>query len=177
MIVAPRNSNIYLKVVAALIFMATMVIGVCAQDQGAPNEAERLMSVAKAAQEQGQYDDAIRAYRQVVVLSKDSPKNAALAYYNAGVLYLRFKKYEDAVNAFRQSILLDPNSAEANNNLGEALGALKQYPAAVTAFQRAVALDGNLLIAQFNMGLTYNQMGQPQYAITQTTRLVTTAWP
>ena len=93
MTVAPRNSNIYLTVVAALIFIATMVIGVCAQDQSAPNEAERLMSVAKAAQEQGQYDDAIRAYRQVVVLSKDSPKNAALAYYNAGVLYLRFKNY------------------------------------------------------------------------------------
>jgi protein O-GlcNAc transferase len=122
------------------------------------------MSVAKAAQEEGHYDDAIRTYREVVALTKDSPKNAALAYFNAGILYLRFKKYEDAVNVFRQSLLLDPNSAEANNNLGEALVSLKQYPLAVAAFQRAVALDGNLLIAQFNMGLTYSQMGQLKYA-------------
>lgn len=168
MLVGSTNFNCYLKLalarLPALILLATMVISVSAQEQTSAIEAERLMSVAKAAQEQGQYDDAIRAYRQVVVLSKASPKNAALAYYNAGVLYLRFKKYEDAVSAFQQSILHDPSSAEANNNLGEALGALKQYPAAVAAFQRAVALDSNLLIAQFNMGLTYNQMGQPGYA-------------
>ena len=121
----------------------------------------------------------------MVALSKDSPKNAALAYFNAGILYLRFKKDEDAVNAFRQSLLLDPNSTEANNNLGEALVSLKQYPLAVAAFQRAVALDGNLLIAQFNMGLTYSQMGQLKYAEFiykilirdhPVQRLVTTAW-
>ena len=69
--------------------LATLVVSVCAQEQNsATTEAERLMSVAQTALEQGQYDDAIRAYRQVVALSKESPKNAALAYHNAGVLYL-----------------------------------------------------------------------------------------
>lgn len=134
------------------------------EQTGAANEVERLMSVAKTAQEDGHYDDAILAYRQVVALSKESPKNAALAYFNAGSIYLQFKKYDDAANAFQKSILLEPNSAEANNNLGEALASLKKYSQAVAAFQRAIALDRNLLVAQFNMGLTYSQMGQLKYA-------------
>jgi protein O-GlcNAc transferase len=128
------------------------------------SEVDRLMSTAKTAQEEGHYDDAIRTYRQVVALSKESPKNAALAYFNAGTLYLQFKKYDAAVDAFQQSILLDPNSAEANNNLGLALGSLKKHSQAVVAFQRAIALDRNLLIAQFNMGLAYVQMDQLKYA-------------
>lgn len=169
MVAHSTNSNGYIRVALSwllgLIFIATVITGVRAQERtDSANEIERLMSVAKAAQEEGHYDDAIRTYREVVALTKDSPKNAALDYFNAGILYLRFKKYEDAVNVFRQSLLLDPNSAEANNNLGEALVSLKQYPLAVAAFQRAVALDGNLLIAQFNMGLTYSQMGQLKYA-------------
>ena len=61
------------------------------------------------------YDDAILAYRQVVALSKGTPKNAALAYFNAGIIYLRFKKYAEAANASQQSILFDSSSAEAHN--------------------------------------------------------------
>src|SRR6266851_5128742 len=150
------DSNGYMRVaparLLALIFILAAVAGVGAQEQTASaNEVERLMSTAKTAQEQGHYDDAILAYRQVVALGKASPKNAALAYFNAGAIYLQFKKYDEAANAFQKSILLEPNSAEANNNLGEALASLKKYSQTVAAFQRAIALDHNLLIAQFNM--------------------------
>ena len=163
------SSKVFLKVGRhCLLGLAVILLAVASAYPQATtdsaNEVERLMSVAKTAQEDGHYDDAIRAYRQVVALSKQSPRNAALAYFNAGTIYLQFKKYDDAANAFQKSILLEPNSAEANNNLGEALASLKKYPQAVTAFQRAIALDHNLLIAQFNMGLTYSQMGQLKYA-------------
>src|SRR6266852_1014172 len=93
------DSNGYMRVaparLLALIFILVVVAGVGAQEQTASaNEVERLMSIAKAAQEEGHYDDANRAYRQVVALSKESPKNASLAYFNAGILYLQFKKYD-----------------------------------------------------------------------------------
>jgi tetratricopeptide (TPR) repeat protein len=162
------SSKFYARKIAAgllvLVFIVAFGTGLLAQGQTAANEVERLMSLAKTAQEEGHYDEAILAYRKVVALSKESPKNAALAYFNAGTVYLQFKKYTDAVNAFEHSILLDPNSAEAHNNLGEAHAYLKHYSQAVTAFQRAVALDHSLLIAQFNVGLAYSEMGQLKYA-------------
>jgi tetratricopeptide (TPR) repeat protein len=169
MVALSINLNGYARVALSgllgLILVMTMFSSAFPQEPTDPaNEVERLISIAKTAQEEGHYDDAIRAYRQVVALSKESPKNAALAYFNAGILYLQFKKYDDAVNAFQQSILLEPNSAEANNNLGMALGSLKQYSRAAAAFQRAIALDRNLLIAHFNVGLMYSQMGQLKYA-------------
>ena len=169
MVARSKDSNGYMRValarLLALIFILVVVAGVDAQKQSASaNEVERLMSIATTAQEEGHYDEAILAYRKVVALSKESPKNAALAYFNAGTIYLQFKKYDEAANAFQKSILLEPNSAEAYNNLGEALASLKKYSQAVAAFQRAIALDHNLLIAQFNMGLAYGQMDQLKYA-------------
>src|SRR5207244_8157016 len=58
-----------------------------------------------------------------------------------GNVYMTQRKYEEASNSFRRSISLDPNSAEAQNNLGEAQGELKQYSPALEAFQKAIALD------------------------------------
>jgi tetratricopeptide (TPR) repeat protein len=164
------NLNCYLRLsrrwlaVPAIVF--AFLPGANAQQQSDQNaEVQRLMSVAKSAEANGHYDDAILSYRQIVALSKEAaPQDAALAYFDAGLIYLKFKKYEEAVNAFRLSLKLDSNSAEANNNLGEALSYLKRYPEAVAAFQAAVALDRNLLIAQFNTGLTYTRMGQFNYA-------------
>ena len=150
---------------AALLVLVLGVAGASAQqssDRAA--EVQRLISLAKSAEADGHDDDAILAYRQVVSLSKESPRDAALAYFNAGLIYLKFKKYEEAANAFRLSLKLEPDSAEANNNLGESLLYLKRYPDAIAAFQRAVALDRNLLIAQFNTGLTYTRMDQLNYA-------------
>src|SRR6266496_245440 len=86
-------------------------------------EAQRLTRVAQVAQQQGRYDDAIKAYETIGVIAKSSPKIAA------------------AARSFRASLSLDPSSAEAQNNLGEALGELKQYQSALGAFQQAVSLD------------------------------------
>ncbi len=157
-------SGFYLIVLALLLNAALFNSAQAQESAAATDDVQQLMRAAKNAQAEGQYDDAIRAYRQVVALSKDSPKNAAIAYFDAGLIYLRFKNYEAAVNAFQQSLALEPDSAEANNNLGEALAFQKKYAPAVAAFQKAVALDNTLLIAQFNMGLAYAQMGQLKYA-------------
>ena len=164
-ITSKAHATIVLSALLGLVLMATIGAGARAQEQSdSAAEVDSLMSGAKAAQEEGRYNDAIRAYRRIVALSKASPKNAAQAYFNAGTIYLQFKKYTDAVNAFQHSIQLQPNSAEAHNNLGEALAYLKQFSQAVKAFQQAIALDRNLLVAQFNMGLSYAQMGQLKYA-------------
>ena len=127
-------------------------------------EAQRLTRVAQVAQQQGRNDDAIKAYETIALVAKDSPQIAAAALLGAGNIYLTLGKFEQAATAFRRSLRLDSNSAEAQNNLGEALGELKQYPRALEAFQQAVALDNGYVKARYNMGVTYDRLGQLKYA-------------
>jgi tetratricopeptide (TPR) repeat protein len=122
-------------------------------------EAQRLTRVAQVAQQQGRYDDAIKAYQTVAVVTKGSPEVAAAALLNAGSIYMTLRKYDQAADSFRRSLALNANSAAAQNNLGEALGELKEYPRALEAFQQAVALDGSFVKARNNMGVTYDRLG------------------
>jgi len=135
-----------------------------AQSSNDVKEAQRLARVAQVARQQGRLDDAIRAYQTIAIVAKTSPAIAANAHLSAGNIYMSLGKYEEAAAAFRLALSLDPRSAEAQNNLGEALGELKQFPRALAAFQRAVALDGRFLKARYNMGVTYDHMGQLKYA-------------
>jgi len=127
-------------------------------------EARRLARVAQVVQQQGRLDDAIKAYQTIAVIAKSAPQIAASAYLSSGNIYMSQGKFEEAAAAFRGSLALDAGSAEAQNNLGEALGELKQFQRALEAFQRAVALDGRFLKARYNMGVTYDRMGQLKYA-------------
>ncbi|MDX6531672.1 MAG: protein O-mannosyl-transferase [Blastocatellia bacterium] len=130
----------------------------------AVKEAQRLTRVAQVAEQQGRYDDAIKAYQTIAVVAKNSPRIAAAALLNAGNIYMSVGKFDAAARCFHDSLALDSNSAAAQNNLGEALGELKQYQRALEAFQHAVALDGAFVKARYNMGVTYDRLGQLKYA-------------
>jgi tetratricopeptide (TPR) repeat protein len=149
--------------ISGLILICTFA-SMQAQSSNDVKEAQRLARVAQVARQQGRLDDAIRAYQTIAIVAKTSPAIAANAHLSAGNIYMSLGKYEEAAAAFRLALSLDPRSAEAQNNLGEALGELKQFPRALEAFQRAVALDGRFLKARYNMGVTYDHMGQLKYA-------------
>jgi len=127
-------------------------------------EAQRLTRVAQTAEQRNLPDDAIKAYETIAVIARSSPVTASSALLHAGNIYMGTRRFEKAANSFRQAVALNPNSAEAQNNLGEALGELKQYQAALRAFQQAVNLDGSLVRARYNMGVTYDRLGQMKYA-------------
>jgi tetratricopeptide (TPR) repeat protein len=147
----------------ALFFAACA--GVSAQTQtGNTSELQRLSRMAQTAQQEGRYDDALRAYQTITVVAAGSPKTAAVAYLKVGAIDMVLSKYEDAAGAFQHSIALDAGSAESYNSLGESLGKLKRYPQALEAFQQAIALDGSLIRPRYNTGVTYERMGQLKYA-------------
>lgn len=151
-------------IVAYVVLLTLNVIGT-AQSSGDPlKEAQRLTRVAQTAQQQGRYDDAVKAYETIAVIARTSPKIAASALLNAGNIYMATGRFAQAATAFRGSLSLDAGSAAAQNSLGEALGELKQYQPALGAFQQAVALDGSFVKARYNMGVTYDKLGQFKYA-------------
>lgn len=127
-------------------------------------EAQRLTRVAQTAEQQNRYEDAIKAYETIAIIAKGSPTIASSALVDAGSLYMRSGRFDKAANAFRSASAFNPNSAVAQNNLGEALGEMKQYQAALRAFQQAVNLDGSFVRARYNMGVTYDRLGQARYA-------------
>jgi tetratricopeptide (TPR) repeat protein len=127
-------------------------------------EAQRLARVAQTAEQQNRPDDAIKAYETIAIIAKSSPATAASGLLHAGNIYMGTGRFEKAANSFRGAIALNPNSADAQNGLGEALGELKQYQPALRAFQQAVNLDGSFVRARYNMGVTYDRLGQTKYA-------------
>jgi tetratricopeptide (TPR) repeat protein len=147
---------------AVLAFCAVMS---AAQSSADPvREAQRLARVAQVAQQQGRFDDAIKAYQTITVIASNSPRISASAHLAAGNIYMMTGKFAEAATAFRKSIALDENSVEATNNLGEALGELKQYQRALEAFQKATAIDRTFLKARYNTGVTYDRLGKAKYA-------------
>ena len=150
---------------AFLVFALLLPTLVTAQTQpDAVREAQRLTRVAQVAQQQGRYDDAIKAYQTITVVAAGSPKIAASAHVAAGNIFMMMSRFEEAADAYRKAVALDADSAEAINNLGEALGEMKQFQPALQAFQKAVALDPKYLKARYNMGVTYDRLGQMKYA-------------
>src|SRR5437762_13482307 len=107
-----------------LVLSNLIVLSVCAalaaQAPDSLKEAQRLTRVAQVAQQQGRYEDAIKAYETIGVIAKGSPKIAAAALVNAGNIYMATGKFADAAKLCRASLSLDPSSAEAQNNRGEA---------------------------------------------------------
>ncbi len=128
------------------------------------NNIQQLFTNAHTAADQGKFEEALRIYRSIIALSATAPKNASLAHLRIGSVYMAQRKFENAVVAFQRAISLNPMDAEAQNNLGEALGELKQYARAIEAFNRAAGLDTTLLRARYNQGVTYGRMGNARYA-------------
>jgi superkiller protein 3 len=153
------------KRIAIFGFALLLCSSAMAQTQpDAIREAQRLTRIAQVAQQQGRYDDAIKAYQTITVVAAASPQAAASAHLAVGNISMMMGRFEEAAAAYRRAVTLDPNSAEAINNLGEALGEMKQFQLALQAFQKAVALDPKHLKARYNMGVTYDRLGQMKYA-------------
>src|SRR5689334_7956440 len=166
MFLATRRTHLYLKAANCLaIFGLALFFSTAAMAQpDAVREAQRLTRVAQVAQQQGRYDDAIKAYQTITVAAAGSPQIAGSAHVAAGNILMMLGRFEEAAASYRKAVVLDADSAEAINNLGEALGEMKQFPPALQAFQKAVALDPKYLKARYNMGVTYDRLGQIKYA-------------
>jgi Flp pilus assembly protein TadD len=70
-------------------------------------------------------------------------------------------RFADAAIAFRKAIAINPQSAEAFNNLGIALASQGQLPEAVAQFQQALAIRPGFESAQRNLSLALASERKP----------------
>lgn len=129
-----------------------------------PDDVQRLLISGQGAMDSGRFEEAVATFNRVISLSASNPRNSAIANLKIGNVYMVQRKFENAAISYQRAATLNPDYAEAYNNLGEALGELKQYPRAIEAFNKASALDSTLLKAKYNQAVTYDRMGNFRYS-------------
>jgi tetratricopeptide (TPR) repeat protein len=70
-----------------------------------------------------------------------------------------------AIASFRKSIELDPKSAKAHCNLGNALRSQGNLPGAISSLHKAIELDPRFAVAHYNLGITRFSLEDPPGAI------------
>jgi tetratricopeptide (TPR) repeat protein len=69
-------------------------------------------------------------------------------------------RWNDALFHFKRAVEVDPNSADAYDNLGVVYARLGQWPNAIAAYRKAIEIDPDYANAHFNMGLAHCNLEQ-----------------
>lgn len=92
------------------------------------------------------------------------PRQEAGDLFRQGVAAQAHRDFASAAEYYRASLGLDPENAEASNNLGIVYQALGQLTAARDAFRQAVSLQPRFAAAWSNLGGVLSTLGQNQEA-------------
>jgi tetratricopeptide (TPR) repeat protein len=121
-----------------------------------PESAKSHRNLADALASAGQSDDAVNEFRRAARLDPTGS-----AHYDLGSLFLELDRTEEAIAAFRASLKLAPNSVEAHNNLGIALGIQGRLDEAIAHFRQALAIQPDFEDARKNLALALAQKKRP----------------
>ena len=122
----------------------------------APRNAEFHLHLGHLLLQCNRTDDAIIAFRNAI---KISPKNAE-AFRSLGRALLTSNGHlNESVSMLGQAILLDPNLAEAYNELGFVLHRLNRTEESVQAFLAAIHRKPNYANAYLNLSTAYRALG------------------
>ena len=78
---------------------------------------------------------------------------------------LKKGRMADAVAFYEKAVMLNPEFAQAWNNLGVAHQASRKFRDAVKAYRKALALTPNYALVHYNLGSNYDAMGRYKKAI------------
>lgn len=125
-----------------------------------PNDADALYHLADLYDRNGQYREAIEAYKKVIQLKPDK----GYAYFKMGTAYSRSGQPDKAVEAHLRALEHLPNNAQVYNNLGIAYGKLGKDDEEISALQKALQIRPRYASASFNLGATYLRKGDKESA-------------
>ncbi len=126
-----------------------------------PTRAEiaKWLAEAKASDENGQIDDGIARYSDVL----DADQGSLDAFLGRGRLHLDRGDFARAVSDFLNAERIAPKDAEPQIGLGDLYFARKEYRQAVDSFEQALALNPNSAKAYSRRGISqYYRKNYPQ---------------
>ncbi len=108
---------------------------------------EKNYSLGAKFDEKGEYDEAIRAYKKVLVLKPENAKiryNLGLALQKVGRNEEAERKFSESIEAYKKTLRRNPKLAKTRFNLALALQKAQREPEARQEFREAQRLDPNL---------------------------------
>lgn len=111
--------------------------------------------------ENEQYNSAMLAFTQLV---ENTPEDWSL-HYMLGRCYLQMSNVPRAIEMLTNAIELNPNQAEINLALGDALQIDGQHEQAIEYFERATKIEPGLIDAYCSVGHTYKILGHYRLAM------------
>lgn len=156
----------HLCVVLICIFVST---GLVNSTTGSPinlqevNDAVAYNAKGLESYKSGNYEDAVKSYKQAVKLKRDY----AEAHYNLGDAYFQLRQYKQAIEAYKQALRYQSNLPTAYNNMGTAYYKLGEHKKAIEAYKEAIRLDPKSSSTYYNLAATYLERGNEQAALDQ----------
>ncbi len=114
---------------------------------GTPQELEKQGDQLRA---QKRYLDAIDYYNAAI-----KQQATPLLWNKKGIALLFLTRNKEAQKCFQQALKLDPNSAEALNNLGFVEHMQKNYGKAIKYYNKALVARPNSATFHYNLGAAY----------------------
>jgi protein O-mannosyl-transferase len=120
----------------------------------------------------GRDAEAERHFQQALALAPDDPQShfyysrwlaerqhlgTAEGLLNRSLEYYRAGRFQDCIDAARRALQLNPNYAEAYNNLAAAYDSLGQYDEGIHAAQEALRLKPDFTLARNNLAWAESQ--------------------
>ena len=128
-----------------------------------PEDADAWFHLADLYERNGQYAEAIDAYKKV---SKLRPSQGYV-YFKMGTSYDRIGKPGEAVEALKKAVHFMPAFAVAYNNLGIAYGKLGRNLDEIAALNKALQLRPSYVTARYNLGIAYLKVKDRKAALQQ----------
>ena len=110
--------------------------------------------------ERNQFEQVVE---QAAALSQTFPKSAIL-YELRGAAHTGLSQHEAALRMLRKALLIDPNSANTNNNMGNILRSTGDLDAAIGHYSMATRLQPDFALAHNNLGVTHWHKGNSKAA-------------
>jgi tetratricopeptide (TPR) repeat protein len=120
-----------------------------AADRPQPNDAKRLLALGNKSIAQGDYDEAIAIFQDLIKLN---PRHA-IALNNLGSALFKVGRYKEAEACFYRAIKVKADYADPHSNLGNLLLLRGYFADAERSFRYALKINPRFVDARNNLGL------------------------
>ena len=107
------------------------------------------------------FDQALVEFKALIAKNFDDP----ILHNLGGIINVNLKNYDVAIDCFSKALKINPNYAEANNNMGALLKTIGRTKDSITFFENAIKIKPDLSNAYNNLGASYNLLGEWDLAI------------
>ncbi len=128
-----------------------------------PEDTDALFHLADLYERNGQYAEAIDAYKKIEKLKPSK----GYVYVKIGTAYDRLGQHAEAVAALKEAVHYMPRYPVAYNNLGIAYGKLGRNAEEIASLNKALQLRPTYITARYNLGIAYLRAHDRKAALKQ----------